>query len=65
MNENLETMTNQELKAYIKANCHDELICHEVIQILMNRQSENTTQYPYNLSDEDMEKVFQGKLQSN
>jgi len=65
MNNKLERMTNQELKAYIKANRHDELICHEVIKILMNRQSKNTTQYPYNLPDEEMKRLFQRKLQSN
>ena len=37
----LQNMTNSELKAYIKSNRHQEEICHEAIKILMNRKSDN------------------------
>ena len=64
MNENLQNMTNKELKAYIKANRNDESSCHEAIKLLMSRRNENTPKYPYNLPNEDMEALFREKLQS-
>jgi hypothetical protein len=64
MNANLENMTNSELKAYLKANRHNESICHEAIKLLMSRTHENNPKYPYNLPEEEMKAIFQEKLQS-
>ncbi|HEY9693922.1 MAG TPA: hypothetical protein V6D15_17100 [Oculatellaceae cyanobacterium] len=64
MNENIQNMTNSELKAYIKANRHNESTCHEAIKLLISRRNENNPKYHYNLPDEDMEVIFQEKLQS-
>ncbi len=38
MSKNLDQMTNQELKAYIKANRDNDQACHEAIKLLMSRQ---------------------------
>ncbi|MFM5886979.1 MAG: DUF6887 family protein [Dolichospermum sp.] len=64
MNNNLQNMTNSELKTFIKTHRHDELACHEAIQLLMIRRSKDAPKYSYNLPVEDMEAVFQKKLQS-
>ncbi len=64
MNNNLQNMTNNELKVYIKTHRHDESVCHEAIKLLMNRRNENSPKYSYNLPNEDMETLFQQKLQS-
>ncbi|MGB5594070.1 MAG: hypothetical protein WBM32_05205 [Crocosphaera sp.] len=64
MSKNLDQMTNQELKAYIKANRDNDQACHEAIKLLMSRQSKNTPQYPHDLPLEEMEAIFKAKLQS-
>lgn len=64
MSENLENLTNQELKAYIKANRSDEVACQEAIALLLNRRKPDTPKYPYNLPAEEMEAIFREKLQS-
>jgi hypothetical protein len=64
MNNNLQNMTNSELKTFIKTHRNDELACHEAIKLLMTRKSEDAPKYSYNLPEEDMEAVFQEKLQS-
>ncbi|MCT7989510.1 DUF6887 family protein [Laspinema olomoucense] len=64
MSENLENLTTSELKAYIKAHRNDESACHAALKILMRRRSENTAKYAYDLTDEEMEAIFQEKLQS-
>ena len=64
MNENLQNMTNTELKTYIKIHRNDESACHKAIKLLMIRRNDNTPKYPYDLPNEDMEKIFQEKLQS-
>lgn len=64
MSENLQNLTNSELKAYIKANRHDESACHEALKILMSRRIENPAKYPYDIPEEEMEALFQEKLQS-
>ncbi|MCT7978829.1 DUF6887 family protein [Laspinema olomoucense] len=64
MSENLENLTTSELKVYIKAHRNDESACHAALKILMSRRSENTAKYAYDLTDEEMEAIFQEKLQS-
>ncbi|AFY82669.1 DUF6887 family protein [Oscillatoria acuminata] len=64
MSENLENLTNSELKSYIKAHRNDESACHAALKIMMSRRSENTAKYAYDITDEEMEAIFQEKLQS-
>jgi len=58
------SMTNSELKAYIKANRNDESACHEALKVLMNRRNENAPKYSLDLPMEEMQAVFSEKLQS-
>ena len=60
----LQKMTNSELKAYIKANRNHEEICHEAIKILINRRSEDNPKYSHDISTEEMEAIFRKKLAS-
>jgi len=64
MSENLQNLTNSELKAYIKTHRNDESACHEALKILMSRRSENTAKYAYDITDEEMKALFQEKLRS-
>jgi hypothetical protein len=64
MSENLQNLTNSELKAYIKVHRNDESACQAALKILMSRRSENTAKYASNITDEEMEAIFQEKLQS-
>ena len=64
MSENLQNLTNSELKAYIKAHRNDETAFHAALKILMSRRSENTVKYAYDITDEEMKALFQEKLQS-
>jgi hypothetical protein len=64
MNQNIQSMTNSELKAYIKANRNDESACHEALKVLMSRRSENAPKYSSDLTTEEMQAVFSAKLQS-
>lgn len=64
MSKNLQNLTNSELKSYIKAHRNDESACHEALKILMSRRSENTVKYAYDMTDEEMEALFQEKLHS-
>jgi len=64
MSENLQQLTNNELKAYIKANRNNESDFHEALKILMARQASTSPQYSYDLPPEEMEAIFREKLQS-
>lgn len=64
MSENLQNLTNSELKAYMKAHRNDETACHEALKILMSRRSETTAKYAYNITDEEMKALFKEKLRS-
>lgn len=64
MSENLQNLTNSELKVYIKAHRNDESACHEALKILMSRRSENTPKYAYDITDEEMKALFVEKLRS-
>jgi len=48
----------------MKAHRNDESACHEALKILMSRRSENTAKYAYDLTDKEMEALFQEKLRS-
>ncbi len=65
MNQELEQMSNAELKVYIKNNRHDEEACHEALTILLSRRTPETKKYSHDLSDEEMESLFREKLRSH
>lgn len=65
MNQNLDEMTNGELKAYIRENRHDEEVCREALKQLIKRKNPNSPQYSYDLPTEEMEAVFKAKLESS
>lgn len=58
----IQNMTNSQLKAYIKANRNQEDICHEAINILMSRQNEKNPRYSHDISEAEMAKIFKQKL---
>lgn len=61
MNE-IQNMTNSQLKAYIKVNRNQEDICHEAIKTLMSRKNQKNPQYSCDISSEEMETIFKQKL---
>lgn len=63
MNENLQNMTNSQLKTYIKAHRNNESVCHEAIKLLISRQTKNSPKYHYDIPDQQMEALFAEKLQ--
>lgn len=64
MSENLERFNNTELKAYIKANRNNEEACHEALKILLSRITLDSPKYPYDLPQQEMERLFKKKIQS-
>ncbi len=56
---NFKVMTRRELRSYIIAHREDDDAIHE---LFINRRNPNATQYPSNLTDEEMKEILKRKI---
>lgn len=66
MNQDLNQMTNAELKRYISEHRNNDDAFHTALQVLISRRDPNAVTYPhpYNMADpeREMEAIFREKI---